>query len=79
MQIDRPHVLYNFENGKKSHSKHTSLQDRLSEPVGGRVDDQCLALQQAAIAKMQQRKAETKGVVVPFDQIIGDGNYTVKF
>ncbi len=68
MQIDRPHVLYNFDNSKKKGGKAHARGSKL-------VDDRCLALQKAAIERMNKRLAQQnaeaeRGECIPFREII---------
>lgn len=81
MQIDRPHVLYNFERGNTTKSKKDTIPNLLSRPVNRDVDARCLALQQKANEQMSLRHQQTddRGVVIPFEQLISaNSNYTIK-
>jgi len=70
MQIDRPHVLYNFDHDKKGNKKGKA------RARGSKlVDDRCLALQKAAIERMNKRLAQQnaeaeRGEIVPFRKYI---------
>lgn len=80
MQIDRPHVLYNFNHDNKDRKKKGKARARGNNIV----DDRCLALQKAAIERMNKRLAQQnaeaeRGEKVPFRKFIdSDNNITIK-